>query len=83
MPPADPQIIVIGSTSGMGLAIARAAAEPSARVTISGSGEDRVDSAFKGIGPGGEHIAAAPDLAVANGYLAGAVIDVDGGGLLV
>ena len=83
MPLAETQIIVIGSTSGMGLVIAIVAAEKRTRVVVGGSRDDRVDSAIKGIEPRAEDIAAAADLAMVNGYLAGAVIDVDGGGLLV
>ncbi len=79
MPHAEAQIIVIGGTSEIGLAIAGAAVKPGGRVTVYDSQDDRVDRAINGIGPPVEDFAAAAVLAMANGYLAGVVIDIAGG----
>jgi NAD(P)-dependent dehydrogenase (short-subunit alcohol dehydrogenase family) len=45
-------VVVIGGTSGMGLATARAAAAAGARLTIAGRSEERLGAAAGGIGPG-------------------------------
>jgi NAD(P)-dependent dehydrogenase (short-subunit alcohol dehydrogenase family) len=45
-------VVVIGGTSGMGLATARAAAAAGARLTIAARSEARLGAAASGIGPG-------------------------------
>ena len=83
MPLAETQTIVIAATSGMGRVIARVSAQKRTRVGGRGSLHERVDSTIKGLGPRVADIVAAAVLATANGCLAGAVTNVDGGGFLV
>ena len=45
-------VVVIGGTSGMGLATARAAAAAGARLTIAGRDEGRLSRAAATVGPG-------------------------------
>jgi NAD(P)-dependent dehydrogenase (short-subunit alcohol dehydrogenase family) len=58
MPAADAHIAVIGGTSALGLAIAKAAHALGCKVTIGGRGRDRAAEIAKSIGPGvtGVHI---------------------------
>ena len=52
------RVVVIGGSSGMGLATARAAAQAGAAVTIASSGKDRLDAALADLPAGCEGIAA-------------------------
>ena len=51
MPQAGSHIFIVGGTSGLGLALAQAAADLGATVTIAGRGEQRAVEAAKSIGP--------------------------------
>lgn len=47
----DQALVVIGGTSGIGLATARRAGEAGARVTVVGRDRERLDRALAGLGP--------------------------------
>lgn len=51
MPQAGSHIFIVGGASGLGLALAKAAADLGATVTISGRGEQRAVEAARSIGP--------------------------------
>ena len=58
MPKANEHVLVIGGTSGIGLALARSAQALGCKLTISGRGEERVGEIAKSIGSGvsGRHV---------------------------
>ncbi len=58
MPKANEHIVVVGGTSGIGLALARAAHALGCKLTVTGRGAERVAEAAKSIGPGviGSHL---------------------------
>jgi NADP-dependent 3-hydroxy acid dehydrogenase YdfG len=51
-PRTDQAVVVLGGSSGIGLATARAVAAAGARVTIAGRDRDRLDAAVADIGGG-------------------------------
>lgn len=54
----DRQVVIIGASSGMGLATAKAAAEAGAKVTLAARKQDRLERAAIGIGQGAQAIVA-------------------------
>ena len=62
-------VVVIGGSSGMGLAVAKQSSQSGARVVIAGRSHDKLK-------------AAAALMLMTNGFITGIVLDVDGGGLI-
>src|SRR5438874_4279122 len=52
MPQPGERIFIVGGTSGLGLAVAKAAASLGAKITIAGRGADRALEVARAIGPG-------------------------------
>ncbi|SHK41494.1 NAD(P)-dependent dehydrogenase, short-chain alcohol dehydrogenase family [Pseudonocardia thermophila] len=51
---ADARVVIIGGTSGIGLATARAAVDAGARVVVGGRDPDRLEKAIRELGPAAE-----------------------------
>lgn len=54
----EKKVVVVGGTSGIGLATARAALEQGARVVVSSSGKQKVDAAIAALGAGASGLVA-------------------------
>ncbi len=77
MPKANEHVVVIGGTSGIGLALARAAQALGCQLTVSGRGAERVAEIAKSIGPGvtGRHVELDDPASIRAGFTEGPAID--------
>ena len=83
----EQKVLVIGGSSGMGLAIATASARAGAEVLIASRSDSRLKETLgkalpvKRVGLPSDIASVAIEL-MSNSFITGTVIDVDGGGLL-